>query len=389
MNLARAKGQQAIALLQELGLDMWLVFVRETPVMADPVLPLVVGRDVTWESFFAFTRSGHAIALVGNLDRELFTRQGSFDEVRTYTEGVGQDLLRLLKEFNPQTIAVNYSTDNPSADGLTHGLYLLLNGYLSDSPYRDRLVSAEHLCGKLRSRKLPEEIARLRQAARLAGEAFELALPSLSTNMTEKQVAAVIDRELRAVRAEPAFPTLVNAGDKTAAGHGHPTEAVLRPGDLLHIDFGARFNDYCSDIQRVVYSLRPGEKEPPHELAEAFSTVSEIISAAARRALPGTPAYEIDSLARTMLADAGYDEYQHALGHQLGRAVHDGGAIIGPRWPRYGAAPSLPLEEGNVFTLELEINLPGIGCVGLEEDVVIGARGSEFLSSRQLELKVK
>jgi Xaa-Pro aminopeptidase len=90
-----------------------------------------------------------------------------------------------------------------------------------------------------------------------------------------------------------------------------------------------------------------------------------------------------------MLREKGYPEFPHALGHQLGRSVHDGGALIGPRWERYGAVTSIPLEEGNVFTLELEIILPGIGCVGLEEDIVITAAGGRFLGPRQQELIVK
>jgi Xaa-Pro aminopeptidase len=98
--------------------------------------------------------------------------------------------------------------------------------------------------------------------------------------------------------------------------------------------------------------------------------------------------HEVDALARKMLRDSGYDDYQHALGHQLGCSVHDGGAILGPQWERYGNTPHIPLEEGNVLTLELEIMLPGIGCVGLEEDVVVTGDGARFLGPRQTELTI-
>ncbi|KAA3631186.1 MAG: M24 family metallopeptidase [Calditrichaeota bacterium] len=87
-----------------------------------------------------------------------------------------------------------------------------------------------------------------------------------------------------------------------------------------------------------------------------------------------------------MLKENGFPEYEHALGHQLGRDVHDGGALIGPKWERYGNSPMIPLEENNAFTLELEIILPGIGCVGLEEDIVITKTGGKFISPRQTEL---
>jgi Xaa-Pro aminopeptidase len=98
--------------------------------------------------------------------------------------------------------------------------------------------------------------------------------------------------------------------------------------------------------------------------------------------------HEIDSIARKILAGAGYEDYQHALGHQLGRAVHDGGALLGPKWERYGKAPTMTLELNNVFTLELEIMLPDVGCVGLEEDVCVTENGARFLCPRQLELVI-
>ena len=103
---------------------------------------------------------------------------------------------------------------------------------------------------------------------------------------------------------------------------------------------------------------------------------------------PGARGFEIDAEAREMLKENGFDVYQHALGHQLGRDVHDGGALIGPKWERYGNAPMIPLELNNIFTLELEIILPGIGCVGLEEDIIVTENGAEYLCPRQTELVI-
>jgi Xaa-Pro aminopeptidase len=114
-----------------------------------------------------------------------------------------------------------------------------------------------------------------------------------------------------------------------------------------------------------------------------------IITKTGEAALPGKKGHEIDALARQLLRDNNYDEYPHALGHQLGRDVHDGGGILGPQWERYGSLPNVPMEISNVFTLELEIMLPQIGCVGLEEDVVITDRGARYLCERQTQLLVK
>ncbi len=117
--------------------------------------------------------------------------------------------------------------------------------------------------------------------------------------------------------------------------------------------------------------------------------IKDIITVTGRMCRPGVKGYEIDARARQMLVDNGYPEYEHALGHQLGRAVHDGGALIGPRWERYGKTPEIPLEENVATTLELEIILPGIGCVSLEEDACITKDGARFLGPRQMELQVK
>ncbi|HOP08123.1 MAG TPA: Xaa-Pro peptidase family protein [candidate division Zixibacteria bacterium] len=388
MALTCAKTEQVRGLLEELDLDLWLVAVRETPVMADPVIPLVIGCQLTWESFFAFCRNGHNVALVGNFDVENLKRHEGFDDVRAYTAGVGEDLRRLLREIDPTQIALNYSPDDPSADGLTHGMFLQLHRYLGATPYVDRFVSAEKLCGKLRSRKLPEEIARIVKAADLSLEAWNRLCHRLRTGQSEREVGAMLDGLISESGGCNSFPTIVNAGDKSAPGHGLPTDARLSGGDLLHVDFGVRLNDYCSDLQRLVYFRRSNEATPPPELIEAFNQVRDIITETARLCRPGIKGFEIDDVARRMLSDNGYEEYQHALGHQLGRSVHDGGGLIGPMWERYGEAPLVPLESGNVFTLELEIILPGIGCVGLEEDVVVEETGGRFLCPRQMELHV-
>ena len=387
-SLVTAKIRQASGILAEQGIDLWLVFVRETAMHRDPVIPLVVGADVVWQSFFLFTAGGRAIALVGNLDADNFTG-AAFTEVRSYTTGVRDDLLATLDRLQPRSIAVDYSRDDVSADGLTHGMYLLLCDYLAGTPYRERLVSAENIIGRLRSRKLPGEIHRLECAARSADELWREVADQVRAGMTEREIAGLVSAAMTRRGLEPSFETIVNAGDKTRPGHGRPTDARLEPGDLLHVDFGVRIDGYCSDIQRLLYLRRPGESTPPPELSEAFDCVRDIITESASECRPGRTGADIDAVARNRLRERGYPEYEHALGHQLGRSVHDGGAVLGPPWERYGRTPHVPLEAGNVFTLELEINLPGIGCVGLEEDVVVENTGARFLGPRQTELVVR
>jgi len=388
VDIVSEKIEQIPAILIELDIDLWFIFLRETSMMADPMLSLVVGDNVTWQSCFFFSRSGEHVALVGDLDKDIIERSGRFSKVLTYTENVNDDIQKTVKHFDPNRIAINYSENNVAADGLTHGMYLLLKKYLDGTEYINRLVSAETICSKVRSRKTKTEIEYLGIAAQKAVSAWENALPLINVGMTEIEIGAILEKEIEQLGLEPSFETIVNAGDKTNPGHGHPTNAVLEPGDLLHVDFGVVYNEYCSDLQRLLYFPRSGESVPP-ELIEAFDTVVKIITETAQKCVPGVKGFEIDKLAREILAENGYEEYQHALGHQLGRSVHDGGGIIGPQWGRYGNSPLIELENSNAYTLELEIILPGIGCVGLEEDICVTKNGGRFLCPRQLEIITK
>jgi Xaa-Pro dipeptidase len=83
----------------------------------------------------------------------------------------------------------------------------------------------------------------------------------------------------------------------------------------------------------------------------------------------------------------GYPEYMHALGHQVGRVAHDGGALLGPKWERYGRSPMMPIEKDQVYTLELGVDVEGRGYLGLEDIVVVVTdTGVRWLSDRQTSL---
>jgi Xaa-Pro aminopeptidase len=109
------------------------------------------------------------------------------------------------------------------------------------------------------------------------------------------------------------------------------------------------------------------------------------IDAAGAFLRPGRIGHEVDAVARAHITGAGYEEYAHGLGHQIGRFAHDGGMRLAPTWELFGRRPFGIVEEGNVFTLEPNAATPNYGRVSLEEDVLVTADGCRFLSTPQRE----
>ncbi len=388
MELVRTKIKQAIGILEELGIDMWLTLCRESDTVPDPAVDLIVGQKVIWTTAYFISVTGKTTVLAGEADAADYERTGLYDQVVVYGEDVGSALVDIIKSHEPEKIAVNYSRNSITADGLSHGLYLSLMDWLENTPYCQRLVSAEGLIARLRGRKTGPELDRIKKAAELANQCWDASIRMVRTGMSEIEIGRIIDGNICKEGHRPSFETIVNAGAKTRPGHGSPTSALLEKGDLLHVDFGVLYENFCSDIQRVAYFKKDHESGPPEDLIKAFLKIKTIIDETAKRYKPGERGHEIDALARRMLADDGYPEYPHALGHQIGRAVHDGAAIVGPLWKRYGELPLIPLETGNTFTVELGIDVAGIGAMSLEEDLVVTAAGAEFLCPRQTELVV-
>jgi Xaa-Pro aminopeptidase len=152
------------------------------------------------------------------------------------------------------------------------------------------------------------------------------------------------------------------------------------------MDFGVKVNHYCSDMQRTFYILGEGEKDAPADVRKGFETIVRVVESSKRAMKPGVQGIEIDAIARKILVESGYQEFPHALGHQVGRFAHDGTALLGPKWDKYAHKPFQPLEEGMVFTIEPRLTVPGRGVVTIEEMVVVTKDGADWLTAPQTEL---
>src|SRR5262249_26041769 len=159
---------------------------------------LVVGADVTWLSAFLFKRGGQRIAIVGRYDVPTIIRADVFQEVIGYDEGVRQPLLEVLRRLDPQQIGLNYSPDDPTADGLTHVMWLQLNELLRDTPYPSRFSTAAPLLSRLRARKSPIEIERVRAAIRTTEAVVEQLGKQIRSGVSEVQLADFVHEQFRA-----------------------------------------------------------------------------------------------------------------------------------------------------------------------------------------------
>ncbi|MBP1623421.1 MAG: Xaa-Pro aminopeptidase [Acidobacteria bacterium] len=385
-----AKIEQAIGILGELDIDAWMVFARESAVVHDPCIDLVVGGNVTWASAFILTRKGERIAVVGSLDKAAHEMLGHYTEILPYVQGISEPLVGVFKRFDPAKIAVNYSLEDEMSDGLTHGQFLLLQKILEGTPYASRFVTAEPVVSRLRSRKTKPELTRIERACAETVDLFAKLHSRLHTGLTEKQIAAVMVDIMNAkglTRAwDPEHCPAVFTGPDSAGAHAGPTDRVMEPGHLMNVDFGMRYEGYCSDLQRTWYCLRAGETEPPSMVMKAFNAVRDAIQKAAAFMKPGVKGGDVDAVARGHITALGFDEFQHALGHQIGRAAHDGAGLLCPRWERYGSKADAVLEEGQCYTIEPRIYVEGYGVATIEEIVVVTGDGVRYLSQRQTEI---
>ncbi len=386
------KQTQAVEILNEKNIDMWMTFVRETGNIKDPMLDMIVGTGATWYSAFIITKDGDTTAIIGSLEKANMESVGTFKNIVTYLKSVKEDLINILKKYDPKTIAINFSRNSSLADGLSYGCFLELNELLKETPYKDRFVSSEGIVAALRGRKSAKEIGLMKDSIKETLEIFDKVTNFIAPGKSEKDVANFVRNIVHQKGFDFAWDEehcpAVFTGPDTAGAHSGPTDRKIQRGHVINMDFGVKKNGYCADLQRTWYVLKENETEVPAEVLKGFNVIKDSIQLAAKAVKPGMQGWEIDNIARSYIVENGYEEYPHGLGHQVGRVAHDGGAMFGPKWERYGNIPYLEIEENQIFTIEPRLTIPGYGIATIEEEVLVTKDGCEFLSDNQTEIYV-
>ena len=390
--IVREKLDQAVRILQEKNVDLWLILARETSQVRDPCLDLLLGLDLTWQSVLMIHRSGERVAIVGRYDAPNVERIAGYTDVVGYDHSIREPFLTHLSRFTPRKIALNFSEHDPAADGLTYGMFRLLAKMIADTEYADRLVSAEEIVAALRGHKSPTEIERIRAAIRDTEDIFQQIGTQIRPGLTAYQIAAWFRESVSRLGPEISFAwgedycPIVTPGPDAPIGHAMPGDFLTQRGQLLQVDFGIKREGFVSDLQRTWYLFEEGETSPPPEVVAAWNAARAALETGRAALRPGVQGWQVDQAARQALVEAGYPEYMHAFGHHIGRSAHDGATILGPRWERYGTSVEGAVEVGNTFAIELGVRVPNRGYIGCEEDVLVTPDGAEYLSHPQTAL---
>ncbi len=222
------------------------------------------------------------------------------------------------------------------------------------------LTPDEYSIELIRAVKEPAEVVALERAQDLTDRAFEYVEERLRPGMTESEIAWELEKYIREHGGEGlAFDTIVGAGPNGARPHHRAGESVIKEGEPIVIDMGAKVDGYCADMTRTVYL---GNQD------DQFKKIYDIVLSAQLTAenliASGVTGEEADGYARKIIDDAGYGEtFGHSLGHGIGLFVHE--------LPRLSKGQKNTLEDGMVFSVEPGIYVTGWGGVRIEDLVVL------------------
>lgn len=223
---------------------------------------------------------------------------------------------------------------------------------------------------RVRAVKSQAEVAVMREAAVLISRVFEKVLPRICPGVTELELAARIEYEIKLLGGSgPSFETIVAAGPRSSWAHARPSSKPLAKNELVVLDHGAILRAYCSDLTRTVHVGRASSR-----IRGLYAAVLEAQQAAKSAIKPGVTAGSVDAAARSALRRRRLAQYfTHSTGHGLGLEIHE--------MPRIGKGEETVLQEGMVITVEPGVYLDGVGGIRIEDDVVVTRTGAVDLTT--------
>ncbi len=228
---------------------------------------------------------------------------------------------------------------------------------------------------ELREKKTKEEIEKVKKAIEISEKALKKIIYNTNPlDFDEKELKAELEYYMTKYGAEGfAFDTIVAFDENASLPHYKTGSNNKKPEKLILIDFGAKYQNYCSDITRT-FILKEEKK-----IIEVYETVLEAQLRAIELAKEGELAANLDKAAREIIEKKYPEKFVHSLGHMFGIQIHEG--------KRLYYTQQWKLERGHLFTIEPGVYLEGEFGIRIEDDIYINEKGEkEILTSFPKEL---
>ena len=217
-------------------------------------------------------------------------------------------------------------------------------------------VPVDDFFADIRDIKNEFEIKNISEACRISVEALKEVLPLIKPGVFEADISTELEYLMKKKGAQDkAFDIIVASGIRSALPHGVASYKKIEYSDPVTIDFGCKYNNYCSDMTRTFFVWKPTD-----EMQKIYTIVYEAQIAALQGYRPGITGKELDSISREIISKAGYGEYfGHSLGHGVGIEIHEGVTI--------GQRNENKIKSGMVFSIEPGIYVENVGGVRIED----------------------
>lgn len=257
----------------------------------------------------------------------------------------------------------------------SHSLTVKEYDELAENIKNVKLIKTDGFIEQLRAIKDSHEINLVKSAQNITDKAFHHILDFIKPGVSELDLVAELEFFMKKNGSKSeAFQTILVSGPRTSLPHGTPSERILQSGDLVTIDFGARFSGYCSDMTRTVIIGKPSEIQ-----LSIYNTVLDAQIKAIEYIKPGLTGKDVDGVARNYISKQGFGDYfGHGLGHGVGLEIHEA-----PRLSPKGESELLP---GMIVTVEPGIYIENFGGVRIEDMVVITENGYENMTNSEKRL---
>jgi Xaa-Pro aminopeptidase len=387
-------------LMRRENIDMWVIIAREYN--EGPVIETML--PATWPSarrrtIIVFYDSGEKV------ERLLLSRPAQdirqfYEPVWDYAGEITQweRLAELIKERNPDKIALNYSETYGQADGITMNEF---NEFKSAIPstYQDRIVSGENLAvGWLETRTEAEmavyqNIVAIAQDIIAEGFSEGAIQPGVTTT---QDVVWWYRQKIRDLNLTTWFQPSVSIEREGEIESGQPygprVAHTIKLGDMLHVDFGISYLGLQTDTQELAYVLKPGESDAPEELKEALNTGNRLQDILTNNFETGRTGNEILKASREQAISEGITPSIYT--HPIGYYGHGAGVTIGlgeQQGGVKGGKGDYPMYPNTAYSIELnaKVNIPEWNKtipIKLEQDAFFDGDSVRYINGRQTEL---